>query len=422
VFVYGWNAGGRRIRDEEGYFYGMGSDSENLIGVGDLQTTDPEFLDCLRQHMPGLASDKDKKKGLGAALYMAGPLAAYVETRGEKFCTFSPKAGYQHDRTPDADAAWESLEKHNIAHVWSEEEKTRGKITFDYLVDTKNIRDEIEEALEELVAHFPGEINIQAGKFKDEEITVEIEITDARAWAVEAQILDADRAADMEDIAVYSGQTAEVVVPVSGTVKDGKIEEFTVKKDKDGYAYVMAEVDAEIDAVPVTNFMELKSVKDSELVAYLNPNSFRPGWVSRDRIRGQRENAGGFVPPPPGVFKKIDFTDTPGRWIERICSSCVRAFADNKTGRRSERAEGIAAWCALLVEAIDQNKTIPLSVISRVSSQVRDFLGHDEKQLVMGFAKDNPGADPKDLREFRRDVVSLDRDAKDWEEFYTEGW
>ena len=91
-----------------GTMYAFSPDLSRYIGRtywGDDQYVDGE--ECTRQHMsPGLASFRDKGKGLGTTMYLGGCLSLHYNT-----CTYSIEG----DRSAWADSAWESMRYHNLS-------------------------------------------------------------------------------------------------------------------------------------------------------------------------------------------------------------------------------------------------------------------------------------------------------------------
>jgi len=94
-------------------FYLFTPNRKRVIGGGYFG--DEEYIGgdtCVRQHMlPGLCRGEDRGTGLGTTLYLAGPMIVKAYGRYTDECTYS----WSGDRSSSAEAAWASLNRHDLA-------------------------------------------------------------------------------------------------------------------------------------------------------------------------------------------------------------------------------------------------------------------------------------------------------------------
>ena len=275
---------------------------KRFIGAGYFGNMEPSS-ECTRQHMlPGLATDDDQGEGLGTALYLGGVLLIAGRTRAGwgRGCTFSVSEADHYmglqGRTSDADMAWESMKRHDLA--WQESIDTTEPFQREVDPDDLNIDNEVAEYL--LEHSFEGANEVQIDEMEYFKVRGDVETSipiDVLAWETlrtSGLMLFVNRARFTRGITVDGGKP---------TRREWVSEEDWGKLEGD--AFVEDTFDEE----------SRRRVPREDRIQMIYPNLNYPTPPAFD-------NDTDFVPPPPEALARADWSETPKQLLLSILLQC----------------------------------------------------------------------------------------------------
>ena len=428
------------VRDGWAYAMAYSLDEERFLGKAQFDDeTNPKG--CVRQHMPGLASSADQGTGIGPGLYMGANAFTFFNSGNE--CTYSPVrgGGDQYDnRSLDAEAAWDNLIRHGVAH--RDYAETFGEVSaeVEFDVDWDQVRDYYQEIFDQ------GDLDFTPSRDCDEEeeryqeaesgSDEEEEAREAHETCEEERNENGDFSTYYNDYRdsyslayaeVYNEQTGDRIhdhenaypedfdyeLDVEGTVTNGDVEVTNIEPDP-----WRADLEISGGAELEYDFIFFPDTRDGGIII----------WASDPDVET--------TPPPGPAFKTMDFSDTPKEWLLKIVGYCAEqadAAGDDKTAYLVSVLDGLHANRSVLSKDFE---SVRKTLIGQVSG-LKGRLGGIQMNLLFNSGvtdpaeaaritgkRQNAGRAPTaaQKRKFKKGLAEQKALGKQWESLWGKGW